>query len=164
MNSRPSWSSSAKTGRNDADDHQQAEEQRRADLLGRRDQRRAARLARFQPFDMLVRVLDHHDRRIDHRAERDRDAAEAHDVGADAERVHPGEGHQHADRQGQDRHQRAADMQQEDDADRGDDQALLEQGVLERVDRAVDQLRAVIDRLDRHALGQARLQLVELGS
>jgi hypothetical protein len=29
-----------------------------------------------------VGVLDHHDRRVDHRADRDRDAAQAHDVGA----------------------------------------------------------------------------------
>ena len=35
-------------------------------------------------FELLVRVLDHHDRRVDHRADRDRDAAERHDVGVDA--------------------------------------------------------------------------------
>ncbi len=95
-------------------DHQQAEEQRRPDLLRRRDQRRAARLARFEALDVLVGVLDHHDGGVHHGAQRDGDAAQAHDVGADAERVHAGERHQHADRQRQDRHQRAAEVQQED--------------------------------------------------
>jgi hypothetical protein len=47
---------------------------------------------------MLVRVFDHDDRGIHHRAERDRDAAEAHDVRTDAERAHGGKRHQHADR------------------------------------------------------------------
>ena len=60
---------------------------------------------------MLVRILDHDDRGIDHRAERDRDAAEAHDVGADAERAHQGEGDQDADRQSDDGDQRTARVQ-----------------------------------------------------
>ncbi|HNA99681.1 MAG TPA: hypothetical protein PLC19_09420, partial [Marmoricola sp.] len=34
-------------------------------------------VVRGQAFEVLVRVLDHHDRRIDHRADGDRDAAEA---------------------------------------------------------------------------------------
>ena len=39
-------------------------------------------------LDVLVRVLDHDDDRIDHRADGDRDAAERHDVRADALPVH----------------------------------------------------------------------------
>ena len=111
---------------------------------------------------MLVGVLDHDDGRIDHRAERDCDPTQAHDVGADAERVHTGERHQNADRQRQDRDQCAADMQQEDDADQRDDDALFDQRTPQRIDRRVNQLRPVIDRHDRHALGQPGLQLIEL--
>jgi hypothetical protein len=66
---------------------------------------------------MLVRVLDHHDRRIDHRADGDGDAAQAHQVGVHAQRAHGDEGDQDADRQHQDGDQRAAHVQQEDDAD-----------------------------------------------
>ncbi len=66
---------------------------------------------------MFVGVLDHHDGGVDHGAERDGDSAQAHDVGADPERMHSGEGDQDAERQGQDCHQRAARMQQEQDAD-----------------------------------------------
>ena len=57
-------------------------------------------------FDALVRVLDHDDCRIHHRADRDRDAAERHDVGVDALIVHDDEGDQYADRQRNDRDQR----------------------------------------------------------
>ena len=140
-------------------DHEQAEKERRSHLLGRRDERRPARLAGRQPLDMLVRVLDHDDRRIHHGAERDRDAAEAHDVGADAERMHAGESHQHADRQREDGDKRAACMQKKQHADGGDDEAFLDERARERMDRAADELRAVIDRRDLHAFGQAGLEL-----
>ena len=76
---------------------------------------------------MLVGVLDHDDRGIDHRAESNRDPAQAHDIGADAERPHQREGNQDADRQCQNRDQRAAHMQQKHRADQRDDDALLDQ-------------------------------------
>ena len=62
------------------------------------------------------------------------------------ERVHADEGDQHAERQRDDGDERAAHMQQEDEADERDDQAFLDQRALERVDGAVDQIGAVIDR------------------
>ena len=52
-------------------------------------------------------------------------------------------------------------MQQEDDADERDDQALLDQRALQRIDGAVDQSRAIINRLDADAFGQARRDLGE---
>jgi ribosomal protein L22 len=36
-------------------------------------------------LQVLVRVLDHHDGRVDHRADGDRDAAQAHQVGTHAQ-------------------------------------------------------------------------------
>ena len=53
-------------------------------------------------------------------------------------------------------------MQQKDDADQRDDDALFGQRVLERLDRAVNQIGAVIDRLDCHALRQGRRDLGQL--
>ena len=50
-------------------------------------------------------------------------------------------------------------MQQEDDADERDNQALLDQRALQRVDGAVDESRTVVDRLDADAFGQARRDL-----
>ena len=52
-------------------------------------------------------------------------------------------------------------MEQEYDADEGDDGALLDQRAPERLDRAVDQVRAVVDRIDGDALRQARRDLGE---
>ena len=72
--------------------------------------------------------------------------------------LHAAESHQDADRQHQDRDQCAADMQQEHDADQRDDDALLDQRLLQCRDGAIDEVRAVIDRNDRDAFGQARHQ------
>jgi hypothetical protein len=159
LNSRPSCDSSVKIER-DGDD-EQAEEQRRSHFGGRLDQDRDARFARLGTFQMLVRVLDHDDGGIDHGADRNGDAAEAHDVGAEAEQLHRAERHQHPDGQHQDRDQRAANVQQEYDADQGDDHAFLEQCMLERVDRRVDQVRAVVDRNDLDRFRQAASDLLE---
>jgi hypothetical protein len=92
-------------------DDQQAGKQRRPDFDRSLDQDLNARPSRLRVFEMLVGVLDHHDGSIDHRADRDRDSAEAHDVGAEAERLHRCERHQDADRKHQDRDQRTAHMQ-----------------------------------------------------
>src|SRR5262245_61549285 len=77
---------------------------------------------------------------VDHGADRNGDATEAHDVGAEPEEVHAEIGDQHPERQRDDRHQRAADMEKKDEADQRDDGALLDQRAFERVDRAVDQV------------------------
>jgi hypothetical protein len=114
-------------------------------------------------FDALVRVLDHHDRGIDHRADRDRDASERHDVGVDALALHHDEGDQHAQRQRHDGHQRRAQVPQEHRADQRDDDEFLDQLVAQVRDGTVDQLAAVVGRDDLDARRQARLQLVELG-
>ena len=63
-------------------------------------------------------------------------------------------GDQHADRQHDDGHQRAAHVQEEDDADQRDDDALLDQRAAQVVDGPLDQLRAVVDRLERDAAGR----------
>ena len=70
----------------------------------------------------LMGVLDHDDRGVDHGADGDGDAAEAHDVGAQAQQPHADIGDQHAERQRDDGDQRAAGVQQEDDADERDDE------------------------------------------
>ena len=110
------------------------------------------RLARRRALEPLMGVLDHDDRGIDHCADGDGDAAEAHDVGAEPQQPHADIGDQHAERQRDDGDERAAGMQQEDDADERDDEAFLEQGPLQRVDGAVDQVGAVVDGFDGYAL------------
>ncbi len=142
-------------------DDQQAEKQRRSDLGRRGNEDIDPRLPGLRAFQVLVRVLDHHDRRIDHGADRDRDAAETHDVGAEPQQLHGAERHQHADRQHQDRHQRAADMQQEHDADQRHDDTFLDQRMLERVDGGLDQGRAIVHRHDLDRFRQAAGDLPE---
>ena len=137
-------------------DDGEAEEQRGPDLKRGIGEDLRAGCSGRGPFQMLVGVFDHHDRGVDHGAERNRDAAEAHDVGAEAQRMQQPHGDQHADRQHQDRDQCAADMQQKDDADQRDDDAFLGQRVFQRLDRAMNEIGAVIDRLDRHAFRQRR--------
>ena len=66
----------------------EAEEQRRPNLDDGLDHHLGSRLVRGRPFQMLVRVLDHDDRGVDHGADRDCDTAEAHDVGAEAQQIH----------------------------------------------------------------------------
>jgi hypothetical protein len=61
------------------------------------------RMLAMPVLELLVSVLDHDDRGVDHRADRDRDAAERHDVGVDALVVHDDEGREHAERQRDDR-------------------------------------------------------------
>jgi hypothetical protein len=103
----------------------------------------------------------HDDRRIDHGADGDRDAAEAHDIGAEAQCLHGGEGHQHADRQHEDRNEGAAHMQQEDDAHQGDDGTFFQEGVAKRLDGRVNESRAIVDSHDVHALTQAARDLAD---
>src|SRR6266550_9371174 len=111
---------------------------------------------------MLVRVFDHDDGGVYHRAERNRDAAEAHDVRAEAEHMEEAHRDQHPDREHDDRDERAADMQQEDKADQGDNDAFFGERVLQSIDGAMDEFRAVVDRLDLHSLRQGGCDLGEL--
>src|SRR5438045_2484358 len=77
---------------------------------------------------------------------------------------------QYAERQRDDGNERAAYVQQEHDADEGDDQTFLDQRALERIDGAIDQVGTVINRFDSHALrqawgnlGEARLDVADHG-
>ena len=114
-------------------------------------------------FQMLVCVLDHDDRRVDHRADRDCDATERHDVRVDALRLHHDERREYAERQRDDRHQRRTQVKQERSAHERDDEELFEQLAAQVVDRAPDQLRTVIGLDDLDAGRQARLQRRKLG-
>ncbi len=140
-------------------DDEKAEEERGTHLDRGFDHDLGPRLAGRRPLEPLMRVLDHDDGGIHHRADGDGDAAEAHDVGAEPQGPHADIGDENAERQRDDGDERAARMQQEDDADERDNQALLDQRALQRVDGAVDESRTIVDRLDAHAFGQARRDL-----
>jgi hypothetical protein len=110
---------------------------------------------RGRVLELLVAGLDHDDLGVDGGADGDGDAAEAHDRRRDAEEVHRDEGEQHGEREAQDRQQGAAQVQQEQQDDEGDDDALLDQGVLRvSIARSIRAL-AVVGRHDLDALRQA---------
>ena len=142
-------------------DDEEAEEQRRSDLDCCLDQHFAAGLVGRRTLQVLMGVFNHDDGGVDHRSDGDRDAAKAHDVGAQTEEIHAQVSDEDAKWQSDNRDQRTAYVQQEDDADQGDDDAFLRQRALESVDRAVDQLRAVVNRIDGDAFRQAWRQFGE---
>ena len=107
---------------------------------------------------MLVRILDHDNGAIDHGADGNGDAAEAHDVGAKAEPAHGGEGQENAHGQHENGDKRTADMQQENDADQRNNGAFFQERMLQGVDRRINQVRAVVDGHDVRPLRQARGQ------
>ena len=76
---------------------------------------------------MLVRVLDHHDRRIDHRADRNGDPAKRHDVGVHALEAHHQKGCQNTQRQGHHGDQRRAGVPQKQQAHERNDDEFLDQ-------------------------------------
>ena len=142
-------------------DDEQAEEESGSDLDGGLDQHLVARLVWRRLLKPLMGILDHDDGGVHHGADGDGDAAEAHDVGAQAEQPHADIGDQHAERQRDDGDERASRVQQENDADERDDGALLQKRPLERIDSTIDQVGAVVDGFDAHALGKARCHLRE---
>jgi hypothetical protein len=77
-------------------------------------------------LELLVRGLDHHDLGVDGGADRDGDAPEGHDRRGDPEEVHGDEGREHRERDRDDRQERAAQVEQEqDDHERDDDHLLV---------------------------------------
>ena len=108
---------------------------------------------------VFVGVLHHDDGSVDQHADRDRDAAEGHDVGAEALDPHDDEGQQDGDRDRDDRHQGRTEVEEKDDADQGDDDRLLDQGAGQGLDGLVDQPGAVVGDRDLDVVRQPRLEL-----
>src|SRR5205823_1851822 len=155
--------------RNEADrDDQQREKERATHAFGRNDDHaRALDRARLalvfvaELFERLVRVLDHDDRRIHHRADRNRDAAKRHDVRRQIHPPHRDERQDDGDGQRDDRHQRGTHVPEKNDADESDHDAFFNQLFTQRCDRAPDQLAAVVSRHDAHTGWQRRFDLID---
>ena len=146
-------------------DHEQREEARPPHLLHGRDDdipEVPGPALRLPALELLVRLLDHHDGRVDHGADRDRDAAERHDVGREPQRAHGDEGEQHGDRDGEDRDERAREVPEEEEDDPAHDEELFHQRVAEGVDGPLDERRAVVDGDDLDPRGQRRRDAAEL--
>ncbi len=115
-----------------------------------------------RPFEMLVGVLHHDHARVDHDADRDGDSSERHDVRVDAEGVHDQERREETDRQGEDRHESAAEVEEEQDAHERNDDHLLRQLASQDLDRLPDKGGPIVDGNDLDTLGKPCLELLEL--
>ncbi|SAD68379.1 Uncharacterised protein [Enterobacter cloacae] len=113
----------------------------------------------FQP---LMRVFNHHDGGIDHRANGDGDTAQGHNIGVQPLEVHDDKGDAQAKRQRDNRHQRGADVPEEQRADDGHHDKLFEQLAAQVINGPVDKLAAVVGGHNLNALRQAGLQRLQL--
>ena len=114
-------------------------------------------------LQLLVGVLDHHHRRIDHGAHGNRNPAQGHDVGVDALVAHHQKRRHDPQRQRNDGDQRRTQVPEEQDTDHRHHNELLYEFGAEVLDRPLDECAAVVGGDDLHALGQAALQLAEFG-
>ncbi len=148
----------------DADD-QQREEARAGDLAdGLLDQ--GLGVARpthpFPLLELLVGLLDDDDGGVAEGADGDGDPAQRHDVGSQTHALEGDKGDEHRERDGDDGDDRARQMPEEEQDDKAQRQHDLDDGSLEVVHRAVDELGAVVADDDLDALGEAGGDLVEL--
>jgi len=143
-------------------DHQQGVEKRRADFNRGVPDDPPMRFPALVALQVFVRVFDHDDDGVHHGANGNGDAAQRHNVRTDALAEHDQEGHQ--DREGQDhnRHQGAAQVHQEGQADQGHDEAFFEELYRQRPNRPVNQHAAVINDRAVNVRRQAAHGLVEL--
>ena len=150
------------------DDNDEREENRRAYLLRRIEQDTAALHFVNRPVflsfrEMAVPVLDHDDGGVHEHSDGKGKSAQRHDVGGDVQVIHRDEGREHGDGQRQDGHESGAEVKQEHDNDQADDDRLLQQVALERVDGGMDEAGAVVSGDDFDAGRKRRLDFRELG-
>ena len=110
--------------------HQQGEEQGRPHLFGGLQDQGFPGGVRRGVLDVLVGVFHHDHRGVHHVADGDGDARQAQDVGVDIELILQNQGDQHPQGQADDGHDGAADVQQEDEADQGDNDDFFDDGPL----------------------------------
>src|SRR5262249_17655166 len=101
----------------------------------------------------------HDDGGVDHGADRDRDAAQGHDVGGEPLRAHGDEREQHGYRQRQDGNQSTAEVEQEEQDDEAHHDHLFGELVPQIVDGASDELRAIVGDDDVRAGRERALRL-----
>src|SRR5689334_15410624 len=112
---------------------------------------------------MAVAVFHHHDARIHKHANRQRQSAQRHDVGADLQIVHGNERRDDGDGQRDNGNQRGAEMEKENDDDEADDDGFLDQIALQSLYRAMNERRAVISGNDFYSRWKRPLNFRNLG-
>ncbi len=109
-------------------------------------------------------VLDHHDRVVDHDADRQHHRKQRQLVDGEADHPHAQEGTEQGDRDHQGRDQGGAEVLQEDQHHQEHQQDRFKQGLDHFLDRDLDERGAVVRREPGHPGREAGLQLVHLGA
>ncbi len=110
-------------------------------------------------LDVAARVLEHHDRVVDHEARGHREGHQAEVVQAEAEQVHHAERSQQRDDRGRRGHERGARAAQEEAHDHHHQHDGDQQGDLDLVQRRADRIGAVAGDLERDVRRKLRAQL-----
>ena len=102
-----------------------------------------------------MRVFHHDDGGIDHGPDGNGDTAETHDIGCDTQIVHADKRHDNRHGQGENYHQSAGQVKQEDETDYTDGKGQLDDLIFQSTDGALDQVRPVIGGDNLHTFGKA---------
>ncbi len=129
-------------------DHQERIKERRSDFAGGIQDDLPVGFAAAIALQMLVGVLDHDDRGVDHGTDGNGNAAQAHDIGVDPLGMHDHKGQQNGHRQGADGHQSAGQMGEKQQGHHGDDNGFLQELFLESGHGPLNQPGTVIGCFD----------------
>ncbi len=105
-------------------------------------------------LQFLVGVLHLHDGSVHEHADADGDPGEGHEVGVLPQAQHGNEGQGHGDGDRHDGHDGRGHVPEENEDHEGNDDHLLDELVLHRVDGPFDELGAVVDRHHLDPFGQ----------
>ncbi len=97
---------------------------------------------------VLVSVLHHDDRAVDHHADGNGDTAQTHDVGTHPQKIKHGKARDHAAWNDDDGDQTASSVEQKKHTHQRHDDHLFGERIGKGVDSAVDEVIAVITRPD----------------
>ena len=108
-------------------------------------------------------VFDDHHRRVHQHADGDGQAAQAHQIGREAEDAHENEGGQGREGQHDGDHQGRAQVAEKGEQEQDHQHDGLQQGLGHGADGPIDQVAAIVKGLDGDALGQGRGDLGQPG-
>ncbi len=132
-------------GHQDDRDDDHGEGDRLRDLDERRGDDPPTVLPRRLEREVAADVLDDDDGGVDDHPDREREAAQAHEVRGDPGRAHDDEAGEEREGEGEDDDERRPELGDEEEEDQDHEEAALEQGVDDGLDAGLDERRAVVE-------------------
>ena len=112
-------------------------------------------------FDVLVGIFNHDDGCVHHGAHSYGYAPQAHDIGVDALPLHYHESDEYPYGQGDNTHESAAKMEEENDANKRHDNTFFNERSFQVVYGPQYKVRTVVNSFDLHSLWQTGLKLLQ---